>query len=656
MNDKQRVRDAGIESALVVDDGYDEVPQVAELRDEGAWDSFFDDTQGTEAQKIKDIFPEYDPMDREELRRNQGFIAALWDSRESIKELLGGLFEEYEQKTAENHPFLKAAEAALDALDIPFKRCGRDFVEPSIEVDLIVIDLFLGIQQGASDRKLTVERLKKALERRRDRPLPSIILISQVPTIDQLAKDFREKVKLHASAFRHIRKDDLRKPGKMKGLILTLATHRADSQALAKFVETWEAKAIDAVRGASDILRKIDIDDLQHIRSMLLRFEGLKTSSYILDVFDRVLQYEIESHDAVLEAARRLDEMADDPPPLTISNDRDTYEVLERTLFVNPKRRAHVTGAVWPVAFGDILGPNPEKPVNPRGFFSGRNDLIYFVASPECDLIRKDSLTTVLMVAGSLREIDMTKPGLELTPKTTPIIVVNGSRFRVDWNFGELQTRTLASVRRLLGEGGSALIVARLRKESALNLRQELLSNIGRVGELAPLPRSFRFTARLHFPLAHGGIQPIVLPDSMEVTGNILTPRKGNFASAIIDSVCEDELTEALLNLDIENVAAGKSRQAFEILKQQSRIRQIFRSGFQGIVLPLKNATGTGLLKLDEELPVSDSLKPKVDKIGMIVTDDDIKNALGTKLREAGLIIQMEIQETAQIPDRTSPP
>lgn len=646
MSDKQQVLDAGIRSAVIVDDGYDEAPQVAELLDEDGWDSLFDDAQGAEAARIETLFPDYEPENREELKSNQEFIDALWQDRDTIRDLLGGLFDVYEQKIQDNRPFLDATEAALNALDIPFETCGRDFVEVAVDADLIVIDLFLGIQQGERDRQFTVERLKEAIERRENRPLPSIVLMSQVPGIDDLAKDFRQDVQLHASAFRHIRKNDLSKPGRMKGLILTLASHRSDSQALATFVETWKAKAIEAVHAAAGSLRKIDIDDLQHIRSMLLRFEGLNTSSYMLDVFDRVLQYEIESHGAVLEAAIPLDDLADDPAPLMISNDRDTYAVLEQTLFVNPKRRAHATGAEWPIAFGDILGPKPGNPVKPRGFFSGRSDLVFFVASPECDLIRKDRLTTALLVAGSLKEIDMAKPGLAVTAKTTPVITMGGGqRFQVDWDFGDLRTINLAQARRLLHpDHGDVSIVARLREGSALSLRQLLLSNVGRVGELAPLPRSLRFRADLHLPLQHGGTQPIAMPDGVAITGNVLIPRRGKFAAAIIDSNCEDDLTAVLLGLDLANVAT-RSRAMLETLKEQTRIRQIFRSGFQRIDLPLSGSSTAGLLKLGEEQPDSDEKKPKIDKVATILKGEDIEGELGDNLPRAGLIVQIQVDE-----------
>ena len=157
MSDIEQVHDAGIHSAIIVDDGYDAIPQVAELLDEDSWESFFDDAQGEAATRIEAIFPDYDPEEREELKSNQDFINALWQERQIIGDLLGELFDTYEHKIQANRPFLDAAEAALTALDIPFNTCGRDFVDAAVEADLIVIDLFLGIQQGVHDREFTVE-------------------------------------------------------------------------------------------------------------------------------------------------------------------------------------------------------------------------------------------------------------------------------------------------------------------------------------------------------------------------------------------------------------------------------------------------------------------------------------------------------------------
>jgi hypothetical protein len=263
-------------------------------------------------------------------------------------------------------------------------------------------------------------------------------------------------------------------------------------------------------------------------------------------------------------------------------------------------------------------------------------------------LIRKDGLTTALLVAGSLKEIDMAKPGLAVTAKTTPVIALDGGqRFQVDWNFGDLRTINLDQARRLLHPiRGDMSIIARLREGTALGLRQQLLSNVGRVGELAPLPRSMKFRANLHLPLQQGGTQPIAMPDGVTITGNVLIPRNGRFAAAILDSNCEGDLTAVLLDLDLANVAA-RSRGMLETLKEQTRLRQIFRSGFQGIDLPLSGPRATGLLKLGEEQPDSDDKKPKIDKLATILKGKDIEGELGDNLRGAGLIVQIQIEDAS---------
>ena len=566
------------------------------------------------------------------------------ENREDVDDLLSDLFENYEQKAASNATFLRSTEAALDAFGIPFTTHGRDFVDVATSADLIVIDLFLGIKQDSEDRKVTVKLLKEAIKKRNG-PLPSIVLMSQISTIDELAKDFRNDVPLHASAFRYIRKKDLSVPGRVHGLILTLAAHRSDSQALATFVDTWKKKAKVAVKEAAASLRKIDIDDLQHIRTMLLRFEGINTSSYMLDVFDRVLQYQIEAHDEVVKAACKLDEMVDNPPPLMISNDRDTLAILEQTLFVNPTRQNHATGAVWPVTFGDIIGPRLGAPEKPRGFFGGRKDLVFFAASPECDVIRTDGLKTVLLVAGNLEELGMAKPVLGVSGNTTPVLNYDGvGRFQVKWDFGDLRTIDLSRAKFLLKEGGDATIIGRLRDIAALRLRQQLLGNLGRVGEMAPMPRSFAFSAEIYIPQKDGTGSRIDLPDGVQIRGNMLVPRKARSANLVLDSNSENELTQAILDLDSEAVHQ-RSWDRIKKVKQQSQLRKLFRSGLQRASLPLKAVCEAELLKDSEPLPENDDRKPKTEKIGKIVFGTDITE-LGGDLTKAGLIFKIYVEET----------
>ena len=249
-------------------------------------------------------------------------------------------------------------------------------------------------------------------------------------------------------------------------------------------------------------------------------------------------------------------------------------------------------------------------------------------------------------MAGSLQKIDISKLSLEVTAKTTPVIVLDeDQRFQVDWDFGDLQTINLYQAKRLLHpKHGYMSIAARLRQGSALSLRQQLLSNVGRVGELAPLPRSTRFQAKAYLPLQEGGTEEITMPEGVTITGNVIISRRGKFATAIIDSNCEDDLTEALLGLDFNQIARP-SLSKLEKFKEQTRIHQIFRSGFQGIKLPLNNPRNAGFLKLGEEQPDSDDKRPKIDIVATIVTGKNFEVELGNNLKGAGLIVQISLEE-----------
>ena len=317
-----------------------------------------------------------------------------------------------------------------------------------------------------------------------------------------------------------------------------------------------------------------------------------------------------------------------------------------KPLFVNPNRRAHSTGAVWPITFGDILGPRPGSTIKPRGFFSGKLDLVFFVASPECDLIRKDGLKTALLVAGALEEIDISKPLLGVSGNTTPVLVVDDERrCQVKWDFGDLRTITLTRAVGLLKADGDAVVVGRLRSVSALDLRQQLLANVGRVAQIPPLPRSFNFSAEIHYPSINGNAQRLALAPGVQVRGNMLVHRNGQSANLIFDSSCEDELTTALLSLDINDVSNG-SRALVRRLKELSRIRKLFRSGLQWTKLPLEVARDAKMLKDGEPLPEKDGKKPKLEKVGMIVKEADFANKLGAKLPTAGLLFQIEVDDT----------
>lgn len=639
MTDEELIKNSGIRSAIIVDDGYDLAPKADELINVAPWDTLFDDAVGEAKAALQGVYAGFDPENREELKNDQKFIDALWASRTALGELVESVFHSYEQKALENAGFLRAAEKALDELGVAYETFGRDFIDAAQDADLIVIDLYLGTEQGKPEFDLTVNSLKKAMDKRAGPP-PSVVLMSQVGMVAERSKIFRREVGLHASGFRYIKKNDLEKPGRIGGLIVTLATHRKDSHALAFFLDTWQSKAKDAVDAAAADLRRIDIDDLQHTKSLLLNLEGLNTSSYMVDVFDRVLQYEIESNADVIRAASQLDKIGDDPPPLTIATDRDTFRLLDRTIFVNPKRRNQSTGAAWPITFGDVLAPRADSEIKKHGLFAGRRDRVFFVASPECDMIREDGLRTALLVTGRLHPLKMNEPILGGSLHVTPVLSLGANRrFQIEWDFGDLRTISRRQAENLLGLRGDGSVVARLRDVSALGLRQKLLSNVGRVGEIAPPPKSFAFEASVFVPLKNGTLEKLALPGDHSLTGSCLVHRKSEHADLVFDQNSEHDFTDALHAINEADVAPH-SAQYVRKCTEQSLLRQLFRTGIQRCRFPLAESASANLIS-PAQADSDAGTQPKYEKVGTIVGASDVGGALGNKQNSAGLVFHV---------------
>ncbi|WP_335661024.1 hypothetical protein [Parasphingorhabdus sp.] len=527
--------------------------------------------------------------------------------------MVGELFDDYIRKTDRNRGFLSRVEKVLDELSINYKKLGRDFVKKATEADLIIVDLYLGTAQQQADRDRTVEGLREIIKVRQTPP--SIILMSQL-ALHKKAPELRNEVGLHASGFRGVQKKDIEKSARLRGLIVGLAAHRDDSQKLAEFTRKWNEGTLEAVKKTATELRRIDIDDLHHIKTLLLASEGLRASSYMLDVLDRVLQFEIEANGEILAAAAALDKVSEKPAPLTIAHDKDSFRLIERTVFQNPNRRQQVTGAVWPITFGDILVSASEKNVSKTGIFKGDANKAFFVASPECDFIRGNKLTTALLISGELLPLEMGNIVL-VSKQSTPILDLGKrGRFQINWDFGHLETITLQRAKNLVAKNGPAKIAATLRDVSALSLRQQFAERFGAIGLLASPPRSFKLTASCHIPLKTGDFKIVEIGADNTLTGTMIINPNGKMAHIVFDYAHEADFIEALLAIEINSLAA-QSKAMVEKLGQQGFAQQLFRTGFSDLKYPLKPSQDGKLVALGERTDSSGNLVK--EKVGTIM-------------------------------------
>lgn len=358
MNLNELLSDRKLTTALIVDDGYDDVPTAQDLVKQGAaWENFFADVGEDDKALIVEVFPRYDEIDADELKSSNDFVATIWGLREKLRpELSLPLFEEYNQASKTDKAFLSKLEAALRAVGIETIPTGRNIPDIGKTVSIIFADLFLGSAQNDSDLEASLDRLKNLLVGREVSP-PLVILMSSSPRLADKKAYFRDKAHLLGAMFRVLSKNDLINETRFSQVLTRLALHNEDSLRLASFLHSWDVGLDEAKSRFLTKIRRLDLADYAQIRQLLLNFEGQPLGSYALDVFDRMLQHEIEHDAATILAAKELNKIQPDSyPPPYIAGSPDLQQLVYQTIYQNPKRlEVPGTESGAPVAFGDIL-------------------------------------------------------------------------------------------------------------------------------------------------------------------------------------------------------------------------------------------------------------------------------------------------------------
>ena len=497
------LKENGIKNAIIVDDVFDSVPTANDLSSaEDEWSIFFDDVTDEDHAAIVNFYPNYEDFTREELRESNEFIAELWERRNELRlELTRPLFDTYVREAQQNHALLGIVKKNLEGLGLEVNEVGSNFVSVATSFDLIVIDLFLGAPQQDIDMEKSIVGLKKIIETRNVNP-PIIMLISNSNRLPNKAAEFRDRTRVFASGFRTIKKSDLNKPGRLEQLLFELARHHQDSLKLTRFVRAWRTGVSQAMRQTESDIMRLDLEDWAQIRDLLLESENVSTGSYILDVFDLVLLHEVESDQATITVAAELDSLQSKTyPPSTITGSKDTLALIYKTLFKHPNRhqldKNDVSAAV---AFGDVLGVVDENALPEGSIFKETGNTVFLVVTPACDLQRKKA-PRVLLMAGVFQTIDADLVSRNPTnPRTLILKLPNERDVCVDWHPHHIATLSYEELNALLDEGGGVCVVGRLRDMNTVSIQQKLLSNLGRVGLVSPMPSTLRTEVRVFYP------------------------------------------------------------------------------------------------------------------------------------------------------------
>lgn len=547
----------GIDRALIIDDGYDVVPRAVDLTDDrDAWANFIADLS-LYHDAVEAAYPGYDQFGTDDLIRSDAFVGALWNAKGTLPgEAWEELFGRYERDEASDGAFLAELERELRLLGLAVNRAGRNTAIEDKMVPLVFVDLFLGRAQDDDALADSIARVREITARREDDP-PLVVLMSRSDRLDLNKERFRRSTGLLGAMFRVSSKRALLEGGMLARILIRLAQHRADARRLAVLLNAWDRGLDEARVRFMEKVRKLDLPDYAQIRDLLVAFEGQPLGSYLLDVFDRVLQYEIEAERATILAAREVNEV-DLSRYLAphIAGSPDLQDLVHRTIYQNPERLAvPSTVSGIPLSFGDVLAE--AAPLD-----AGEDLLehqVFAVMSPACDLVRA-GCGNVMLLAGTLKRLTPDQWSYGAGGARTPVLILQGDRrYWISWNLRDVRTKAAEEVGRMLNDHRPLM---RLREGPALELQQRMLAHLGRIGQLAQLPATFPIAVELHAVDAHGEWRQVPLP-SLDRDGGVCfvgrdEASKQNVRLVLSEAACDDIMSHiaALAEADVPSDAA----------------------------------------------------------------------------------------------------
>lgn len=621
------LKDKGIQTAVIIDDAYDEVPKASDI-DADAWSTFFADAGAYEAVLVE-LFPGYENIDGSDLIHNDAFVTAVWKGKEGLAELASELFTDYENNKKADTKFLADLEVALGTFGITPIRMGRTVVEAAKNADLIFADLFLGNLQEPDDIAQSITLVKELMAARQVSP-PPVVLMSRSHLLNDKRADFRDQAKLLGALFRFYRKDDLLKADNLPRTLERLATHLVDAVKIATFLSSYEGSLKEAAARFFKTVRRLDLSDYGEISQLLLNFEGQPLGSYLVDVFDSALQFEIEADGPTIEAARALEEVDLSLYPAPhIAGTSDLQNLVHQTVWQHRARLGVATNKLEPsIAFGDVL-LRRDYPV-PSQDKDLRDALI--VMTPACDLVREEGTKRILLLAGDVAPLTHTSwdYGNSLT---TPLgRLEDGSAIRLEWDAKDLRSENRAAIAKLLAADGPYFLFQRMRENYALDLQQSLLTRLGRVGLPAKMPATFPVTVTVSYFDDTKTLQTLNLPTLAQDGAVCYLGRdedNAENARLVMTEAAIDELMAAVAAIPDDKVIP-KGKEPLKALKATDTLARLLQRG-----LPLgKLAGGYGEIRSHEK--PADGTKPPL--LGFITRNPEAKQ----NNQNGGLLITVE--------------
>ncbi|MEQ2024979.1 hypothetical protein ABLB84_04180 [Xenorhabdus szentirmaii] len=620
MNNKLNIimKENRINRVLVIDDAYELYPENKDLFDyDEEWSNLFQDLESSDIAKIKLAYPEYDYMEWEELVTSNEFLKVLWDLYHDSKSNspIGRFFEQYVRDKEYDLKILNTLRKYLESLNLEVVTTGRLDNGFEGDFDIIITDLFLSSSQNSIDE--SISRINRIIDSTYNKPL--LILMSRSTRLEEKSKEFRNKIDFIESMFSIIEKKQLLDGNKLSRVLTDLVENKTASHNILDFINKWREGVRSAAERSINILKTIDIADYKKIKQLMLDAEGESTSSYIIDIMSNLLQYELENERPIIESSVLLNEIKSNYLP-RISKDTNLQEIVEK---IHCKNITYYSiNKIQSIGIGDILLIENLKKVklSLKNYTLEENTVLLSI-SPACDLQRCNDKYNAIFLKGKLEPFKI-REWIKNTD-TSQIIKINDEFYFVDWDLKNPFTILYKQLKlNLIKE--NLRIIAKLRDSYTLSMQQNSLSQIGRIGTIAPLPASSNIDVKFFYKNKYKEITELNLDKNEYCFSKIYTSHRAfrnqkdhELNKLIISSELCEKLHEAIDHLDLNDIDSS-SHEAFKLIKEELYLDSIIKS--EGVNIPIDREGSRNIIKNGKQIVHVTNKYPENNKVkGLII-------------------------------------
>ena len=499
---RQRLDQAGIDTAVVMDDAFD-TPTRSRLQNEvfDFWnhierdDALHEELEslGISAESEEDIVDDA--------------VATLWSRREENKPIIDHANTTLFATAKSSFEDVDRIANSLHELGLDVDRFGTDYTDPLPGAGLVFMDYYLGDPSDSSSSELSAQRAREIYDAAGEGAVkPFIVLMSSLPSVSSQAQKFREDSDLLGGLFDFVSKAELNDPTRFTLRLAGWASNMPLRHKIQNFVETLDCTLCDRTREFINKARSLTIEDYAFVQALSLQDDGHPLGDYMQWLFSSLLVNKvIEDNDRLTASKDEINGMsADSQPPSQLFPSTQLAEIYSIAIAEQGLgeigRHPRVTGEAEGVAMDadpDSTGgetslgagttSQEELPLLRLGDLLVHNDgrKVYMVATPDCDLQfapdakrvlnKQDS---VLLVPGQLQPL---REIMRRDQIQTELYFHDGEQYRIAWDRKKIVTVPIGEFLNWHSREGYSR-PARIRLPYAVKIQQEVITSLSRVG------------------------------------------------------------------------------------------------------------------------------------------------------------------------------